>query len=300
MLSKKLPPLNSLVMFEAAARFRSFTIAAEELCVTQAAVSRQVRHLEDFLGNDLFVRTHRKLELTAIGTDYADRIREALIDISLATVDAGCTRQASRNRLRIVAGPCFSTFWLMPRLNRFQQLHPEIALSLTIDDHAEKCSASDYDLAFFYSTEPEGHSGWHRLFKERIFPVCSPGFLRRHGEILEVEQIWDYPLLMMENWVDNWETWETWARREGIEYRAPRSVLYLTEQTLIIEAAVRDCGIALAWDWHVQDLIREKKLVALYQPKSRRFGSFYLSESKMADSGLTRIFFSWVNDELAA
>lgn len=285
-------------MFEVAARFSSFTIAAEELCVTQAAVSRQIRQLEDFLGTDLFVRKHRKLELTATGVDYANKIRKSLIDLSLATEEACATLRSNQDRLRLVAGPCFSSLWLMPRLTKFQKLHPEVKISLTVDDHANNRSESDYDMAFFYSSQPEGLSGWHRLFKEKIFPVCSPCFLNQHGGVIDIDQIWEYPLLMMENWVDNWEDWETWARREGLEYRDPRKPLYLTEQTLIIEAAVQSCGIALAWDWHVQDRINEGKLVVLPSSNGKRFGSFYLSESRMADPNVTRKFLHWVNSEL--
>jgi DNA-binding transcriptional LysR family regulator len=296
---KKLPPLNSLVMFEAAARFGSFTIAAEELCVTQAAVSRQIRQLEEFLGCNLFVRKHRKLELTTTGVDYSASIRKSLIDISLATLQASASPKSSQHSLKIIAGPCFSSLWLMPRLNKFQQLYPEIRISLTVDDHANNCSESNYDLAFFYSSQPEGVSGWHRLFKEKTFPVCSPDFLDQYGGRIAIEEIWDYPLLMMENWVDNWEDWETWARREGLEYRVPGKALCLTEQTLIVEAAVQNCGIALVWDWHVHDLIKKGKLVPLYKSNQKRFGSFYLSESRMADPELTRIFLGWVKSELA-
>lgn len=296
---KKLPPLNSLVMFESAARYGSFTIAAEELCVTQAAVSKQIRQLEDFLGCDLFIRKHRKLELTATGADYSASIRSSLIDISLATQNASVSQQSGQDSLKIIAGPCFSSLWLLPRLNRFQHLYPEVKISLTVDDHAHNCNESSYDLIFFYSSQPGGPQKWHKLFEENIFPVCSPEFLEQHGGNIGIEQIWDYPLLMMENWVDNWEDWETWARREGITYRIPEKAVYLTEQVLIIEAAVKNCGIALAWDWHVHDLIKKGKLVPLHTPGRKRFGSFYIAESRMADPELTGIFLKWVKEELA-
>ncbi|WP_158262705.1 LysR substrate-binding domain-containing protein [Photobacterium sanctipauli] len=299
MSTKGLPPLNSLVMFEAAARYCSFTLAADELCVTQAAVSRQIRLLEEHLGRSLFIRKHRTLELTAAGKDYASSISQSLADILAATQAASIASTPTAQKLTIVAGQCFTSFWLMPRLNSFQKQHPDIQIHITVDDQANERSESDYDLAFFYSGQPDGVAGWHRLFEENVFPVCSPSYLAQAGGEISLTEIWQHTLLMMDSWPENWENWESWALREGIEYQQPSKALFLAEQTLIVQAAVQDCGIALVWDWHVHDLIKQGKLVPLVDRVQKRVGSFYLSQSKLSDRRINKLFLDWVETEVS-
>ncbi|WP_036816704.1 LysR substrate-binding domain-containing protein, partial [Photobacterium sanctipauli] len=112
-------------------------------------------------------------------------------------------------------------------------------------------------------------------------------------------EIWQHTLLMMDSWPENWENWESWALREGIEYQQPSKALFLAEQTLIVQAAVQDCGIALVWDWHVHDLIKQGKLVPLVDRVQKRVGSFYLSQSKLSDRRINKLFLDWVETEVS-
>lgn len=295
---KGLPPLNSLVMFEVAARYCSFTLAAEELCVTQVAVSRQIQKLEEYIGRRLFIRNYRQLKLTKVGEEYASSIRYSLTQVVKATQQARHYSSRLPQQLKIVAGQCFSAFWLMPRLHIFHQQYPDIQIHLHVNDNADVCSENDYDIAFFYSEKSEGLARWYHLFNESVLPVCSPKYLAQCGGHILLENIWKYSLLMVEGWPKTWETWETWAKHEGLSYQSPHKTVYLAEQTLIVEAAIQHCGIALVWDWHVRDLLKRGELVSLVDTYQKRRGGFYLVPSSLADSDVCQLFLNWVKNEI--
>src|SRR5262245_45834998 len=174
-MPRRLPPLNALKAFEAAARHESFTRAAEELCVTQGAVSHQVKALEAELAIKLFNRERQRLVITDAGRSYLEIVRDALDRIA-----AGTERLLQRQRagvLTISTSPNFAAKWLVHRLGRFAEAHPTIELRVSAALHHVDFAREDIDLAVRHSEGPA--SGLHntRLCTEELFPVCSPRLL---------------------------------------------------------------------------------------------------------------------------
>src|SRR3954464_8411049 len=200
-MPRQLPPLNALRAFEAAARSESFTRAAEELCVTQGAVSHQVKALEATLGVKLFNRERQRLTMTEAGREYLAVVRDALDRIALAT-DRLMQRQSS-GVLTVSTSPDFAAKWLVTRLGRFAESHPEIDLRVSATMHHVDFAREDVDLAVRH-----GDGNWPglevaRLSTEELFTVCSPKLLDR---INSPSDLLNLPLLHFED-RSNWTRW---------------------------------------------------------------------------------------------
>ena len=175
-MNKKLPPLNALKAFEAAARHLNFTKAAEDLFVTQAAVSHQIKILEDFLGVKLFHRKNRLLELTEVGSQYFAEIQPLLEKIAIATEKVKL--KTARQILAISTTPSFGMHWLVPRLNDFHQRYPDIEVRLTTMPQDEGLFGKDTDVAIYY-----GNGNWNNL--EAIELVKARIYVARFARIFE-------------------------------------------------------------------------------------------------------------------
>ena len=172
---RRLPPLNALKAFEAAARSESFTRAAEELCVTQGAVSHQVKALEVALGTKLFHRERQRLVITEAGRDYLAVVRDAFDRIAVGT-DRLVRRQAS-GALTVSTSPDFAAKWLVNRLGRFAEAHPDIDLRVSATMHHVDFAREEVDLAVRHGDGQWPGLDVARLCTERLFPVCSPRLL---------------------------------------------------------------------------------------------------------------------------
>src|SRR5499427_8883071 len=203
-MRRRLPPLNALKAFEAAARSESITRAAEELSVTQGAVSQQVKALEATLGIKLFNREHQRLVLTAAGREYLAVIRDALDGIA-----AGTERLAQRHSsgvLTVSTSPDFAAKLLVHRLGRFAESHPEIDLRVSATAPRVDFAREDVDLAVRH-----GDGKWPaldavRLCSERLFPICSPKLVSGRNRIKTAADLLNFPLLHM----NDWTTWARW------------------------------------------------------------------------------------------
>ena len=173
-MKESLPPLTALIAFEAAGRLQSFTRAAEELNVTQAAVSRQIRLLEENLGKPLFIRAHRSVELTLDGRNYLHTVVNALSHVSAATREI---RSAGHEvRLTVAADQSIAHLWLMPRPHDFRATHAHVSLHLVASDEEDSCLSGEIDVALIHG---DGNWAAHEselLFPEEVFPVCSPHY----------------------------------------------------------------------------------------------------------------------------
>lgn len=174
-MSKRLPPLNALRVFDAAARHLSFTKAAEELFVTQAAVSHQIKSLEDFLGLKLFRRRNRSLLLTEEGQSYYLDIKEIFSALNEAT--RKLQARSAKGALTVSLLPSFAIQWLVPRLSSFNLAYPGIDVRIQAVDRDEEKLADDVDVAIFY-----GRGNWpglrvEKLYAEYLLPVCSPALM---------------------------------------------------------------------------------------------------------------------------
>ena len=276
-LRDRLPPANSLVVFEAVARHMSFTRAAQELRVGQAAVSRQIRLLEDYLGTALFLRRHRAIELTPSGEHFFKAVAMGLHYIANVTDEIGHSRK-SRD-VTISSSVTFASYWLMSRIAKYRAQFAEADIRLVASARVRDITASDVDLAVRY-----GHGQWpdasaHHLFDNEVFPVCAPSYLEREGPIREVSDLGGATLLHLDQFDRNWVTWESWLK--SFEFQSPlkgRSLSF-DNYLLLIHAAVRGEGVALCGQRLAEDLIREGTLV---RPLTVSVGSkhaFYLVHS---------------------
>ena len=200
---RRLPPLNALKAFEAAARRESFTRAAEELSVTQGAVSQQVKALEATLGVRLFNRERQRLAITAAGREYLGVVRDALDRIALGTQKL--VQQQNAGVLTVSTSPDFAAKWLVQRLGRFAESHAGIDLRVSATAHHVDFAREDVDLAVRHGDGDWAQIDVVRLCAERLFPVCSPKLARR---ISKASDLLKFPLLRL----DDWATWMRWFR----------------------------------------------------------------------------------------
>jgi len=252
---RRLPPLNALKTFEAAARSESFTRAAEELSVTQAAVSQQIKALETTLGVKLFIREHQRLTMTEAGRDYLAVVRDALDRIAIGT-ERLVQRQTS-GVLTVSASPDFAAKWLVHRLGRFVEAHPDIDLRVSATTHHVDFAREEVDLAVRHG---DGH--WAgldavRLCTEQLFAVCSPKLLSGRNSITRASDLLKFPLLRL----DDWKTWSRWFDAAGVNAPVTQGPV-LNRASMLIDAAIDGQGIALArtalaaWDLISGRLIR--------------------------------------------
>jgi len=238
-MARRLPPLNALKAFEAAARSESFTRAAEELNVTQGAVSHQVKALEDTLGVKLFNRERQRLVVTEAGREYLAVVRDALDRIALGT-DRLMQRQSS-GVLTVSTSPDFAAKWLVHRLGGFAESHPEINLRVSAAAQYIDFAREDVDLAIRL-----GDGNWPgldvvRLCSERLFPVCSPKLVSGRNRITKAADLLKFPLLRLEDW----KNWARWFDAAGVAAPVTEGPV-LNRASMLIDAAVDGQGIALA------------------------------------------------------
>jgi LysR family glycine cleavage system transcriptional activator len=238
-VSRRLPPLNALKAFEAAARSESFTRAAEELCVTQGAVSQQVKALEATLGINLFIRERQRLVITEAGREYLAVVRDALDRIALGT-ERLLQRQIS-GILTVSTSPDFAAKWLVHRLGRFAEAHPDIDLRVSATMHQVDFAREEVDLAVRHGDGNWPGLGVARLCSEQLFPVCSPRFVTGRNRISRASDLLRLPLLRL----DDWKTWMRWFDAAGVPDPAPHGPV-LNRASMLIDAAVDGQGVALA------------------------------------------------------
>lgn len=255
----RLPPLDLLASFEAAARHLSFTNAAAERFVTQSAMSRQMRALEDDLGTALFRRQHRALTLTEPGARLFAVCSAVLAQLRGTMRELRAPSQ--REVLALTTTPGLASFWLIPRLPAFTRAHPGIDVRLDASFELRQLAAEGFDLAIRYA-RPEKVTG-QRLFGESVLPVCSPRLLRRLP-LARPDDLARHTLLQLEPSVTGGMPieWEPWLQAIGLPALEPASRLSLSGYNEVVAAAVAGQGVALGRRPLVDELLREGRLVA--------------------------------------
>ena len=245
-IRSQLPPMTTLAAFEASARLRSFTRAAEELFITQAAVSRQIRILEQHLGVKLFDRTHRRIELTEPGQRFQHAVSVAL---DLLANSAGSIRVEDKpHDLTLGADLSMAHLWLMPRFPRFQESYPEISVNIIASDSEEDCLRSSVDMALLY-----GDGNWpgfdaKLLVAEEIYPVCTPEYLSDNAPIATPNDFLEHTLLDLRGDRWDWVDWHQWLTKKNIPFSDDMRSLGFNNLPLLIQAACAGQGIALGWN----------------------------------------------------
>lgn len=258
---RALPSLNALMSFEAAARNGSFTLAARELGVTQAAVSRQVQALEADFGVLLFRRSHRKVELTAAGTLLAgtltacfERIRDT----------AALLREPQQGEaLTVGATIAFSHFWLLPRIAEFRAANPNVAIRIVTQDHPFDLLNDDVDVIIrFADGAPRGGEVFAQV-PDVVYPVAARGLRGRLPEVVSVEALRECSLIASDTPDRIWISWPDWFEAVAGGPVPVKPALRFSNYTDCIQAAVAGHGVALGWDFLIQRLIKAGHLVRL-------------------------------------
>lgn len=255
-----LPPLPSLLAFEAIARRKSFALAAAELHLTPSAVSHQVARLEGFLGVKLFERSSRGVKLSPAGESYLQRVAGALGAIGAATDDV---RQGVRNSLYVHASPSFASLWLMPRIGQFAQAHPGVSLFLSASHVHSDFELGQVDLDIRYGVPHWPQLVVKPIFREPILPLASPAFIERH-QIREPADLLQVPLIQSTVGVVQWGDW---FERFAPPMRPERFALRFDRALMALDAAVQGLGVALESAVIGADYLSSGRLQPVFDPQ---------------------------------
>lgn len=290
---RKLPPLNALKSFEAAARHLSFTKAAEELFVTQAAVSHQVKTLEEYLGIALFIRRNRALLLTEAGQSYYLDIRQMFEQLTLAT--SKIMLASEQGSLTVCVPPGFAILWLVPRLSRFHEAHPEVDVRLKAVDEITGSLTDHVDVAIYY-----GRGTWpgvtsYRLHKEYLIPVCSPLLLNGPKALQTPADLKQHTLLHDETR----NAWREWFLRVQEEPPVKKTGPVFSHSALALKAAVHGQGVALANSVLAKPELDSGHLVQVFPEALPTAEAFYMvCRESQADVGKVARFRDWILAEV--
>lgn len=295
-MQRRAPSLDLLRGFEAAARRLSFTLAAEELFVTQSAVSRQVKALEADLGVALFERRHRAIRLTDAGRALYRATEQALR--LLADTAAELRDGGARRAITVSCSAGFAALWLVPRLMDFREGHPEIDLRIDANNRILDLDREGIELAVRYCPPELAPTGATRLFGEEVFPVCAPSLLTRPGKPLAAPQDLRHHVLLHYGDDDSAlpsASWTMWTEAMKLHDLKPAGSLRFGQYDQLIQAAVEGQGVALAIGPLVRRHVRQGRLVALF---GKRFASprgYYLvSSARGRRNAQARAFTDWL------
>jgi len=288
-MSRRLPPLNAIKAFEAAARHLSFTKAGEELFVTQAAISHQIKALEENLSIKLFRRKNRALLLTEEGQSYFFDIKDIFIALSDAT-EKLLSKSAS-GALTVAAQPSFAIQWLVPRLAQFSQLHPEIDVRIKAVDLDEGMLTDDVDIAIYY-----GRGNWpsiraDRLRSEYLIPVCSPALLNGDKPLNSPKDLNQHTLLHDMTRKD----WKLWCRQVGITNVNVNHGPIFSLSSLVLQAAIYGQGVALGYSVFARPEIEAGRLVCPFEEYLLSKDAYYIvCEDNHSELGKIKAFREWM------
>ena len=298
MLKQRLPPLEPLIAFEAAARLLSFTRAGEELHLSQAAISQQIRHLEGSLQVKLFSRSHRAVQLTNEGREYQHTVAAILKQLAGATMDI--QNVEFNQQLVLGCDQSFATQWLSPRIAQLRGLLPAVSLRIIASDDYGESLGPEVQVAILH-----GDGQWpgfysERLFAEEVFPVCSPDYPH-----LEAQEDWAGWLLQAQlidladsHW--NWMNWRLWLGGNNIDEPLGNRNLQINSYPLVIDAACAGQGVALGWHCLVDDLIATGRLVRpLNQSLQTEFGYYFICRENLREDPLILQLQKWLLQSFA-
>ncbi len=258
---RRLPPFGPLVAFDAVVRNRSFTRAADELGVTQSAISHQIRRLEEFFGLQLLKRLNPGVALSDDGARlYAEL--SPLLD-GMAGLEPSIRGRSGQNSLRLGAGSSLAAWWLVRRLRTFRALHPEIEIDFTPVE-SEAAIAPPLDVRIFWTTQAQSRATPLQapLFRENIFPVCAPSFLPGGKPLLDPAALLELPLIQKGHSPMGEWSWAYWFGKLGLNRAVPRG-LVLGDMGLCLNAAVEGGGVAIGRSLLIADAIDDGRLVPL-------------------------------------
>lgn len=292
-MNRRLPPLVALRVFECAARYLSFTRAADALGVTPPAVSHQIKALEDWLGTPLFKRLNRTIKLTKAGELYAPMLTSAfdiLVEATNKVVNMGGARM-----LRVAALDSFSAVWLLPRLHRFRELHPDLDVRFnSLGQDADPLSSGSVDLEIRY-----GNGSWptlhvREIMREDIFPVCSPRLIDAKHPLESLHDLKHFDLLHDVAALD----WPTFLARFGVTDIDPDRGYGFTQSHFVLQACIDGNGVALGREAIVAEALARGQLVRpLKESVPSDYSYFIVSREEESDLPHIKAFAKWLIEE---
>ena len=298
-----IPGLQSLKAFDAAARHLSFTRAAAELNVTPAAVSHQIKELEEQAGVLLFARTSRSMALTRQGEVFCAAVAEALSALTRAL--QRIRHLDNPSQLRLTASPSLAAKWLVPRLDRFLASVPGADVRLDVSSTNLDFGRDDVDVAirFGRGQYPELHV--EKLFQDTVFPVCSPALLARSKPLREPLDLLKFPLIHLD-WEalgDVWPNWRMWMQASGISDFDDSRGLHFSQTSLALQAAIDGHGVALGDSSLAADDIAAGRLVKPFDLSLKgppQFAYFFICRREVVDRPMIKAFHDWLVSEIRA
>ncbi|WP_144209826.1 transcriptional regulator GcvA [Shewanella donghaensis] len=293
-MSRRLPPLNAVKAFEAAARHLSFTRAAEELFVTQAAVSHQIKALEDYLGLKLFRRKNRSLLLTEEGQSYFLDIKDIFIQLGEST--ERLLARSAIGSLTVSMSPSFAIQWLVPRLAKFSEKNPDIDVRIKAVDSEADSLTDDVDVAIYY-----GQGNWaglraDKLRNEVLIPVCSPLLLNGPKPLNKPSDLKNHTLLHD----SSRHNWQAWFRKCGISEINVNSGPIFSHSSLVLQAAAHGQGVALGYSVLARPDIKAGRLVCPFSEVLVSKDAYYLvCQQNHSELGKVAAFREWMVDMFA-
>jgi len=275
--SRHLPPLDTLIAFEAVARTGSFTRAAGELYLTQSAVSKQIRLLEDQLGTQLFERRARGIALTTAGEHFHGFV-EPMLDKLLANVQRLKSGHGSRH-VSVICTHAVAQYWLFPRLLRFNEQHPGLTVNIHASNDINESLVADYDFGILY-----GHGRWRslqasKLFDEVIYPIASNN--------------WDLRQVDASAW--NCLDWHDWFAHFGLRYQAPADAPTFNQVNLVFDAVMQGMGVGLGWESMARDRINSGLIRQVCDFEVRTGQADYLVHDRQTlPSPAAQVFAEWL------
>ncbi|MEM8854452.1 MAG: LysR substrate-binding domain-containing protein [Pseudomonadota bacterium] len=260
-LRRSVPSLGALAVFEAAARLGGFTKAASELGVTQAAVSRQIRALEEDLNVRLFYRAHRKVELTAAGRVLSEAVSQSFERIADALEVVRHPHEP--NVLTVSTTLAVSHFWLLPRLTSFRTEHPDLTLRVVSQDQPLDLRDGSADVILRFGKAPFRDGTVLSSYLDVAYPVCSPDFADKLGEDFDIEELCTLPLIESDPQERTWLTWPQWFTKAGLKRPSRRGVLTFNHYSDAVYAAINGEGVVIGWDRILARPLADGRLVRL-------------------------------------
>ncbi|MGJ8692157.1 MAG: transcriptional regulator GcvA [Thalassotalea sp.] len=288
-MAARLPPLNALRAFEASARHLSFTRAADELFVTQAAVSHQIKSLEEYLGIKLFMRKNRALLLTEEGQAYFLDIKDVFNSILEATEKL--LARGAKGSITLSLPPSFAIHWLVPRLNAFNLLHPDIDIRIKAIDQHDGLLTEDVDVAIYY-----GRGQWpkiksDKLHTEYLIPVCSPLIFNGPKPLDEPADLINHTLLHDTSRRD----WKRWFKQLDMKAVNVNHGPIFSHSSMILQAAIHGQGVALAHNILAKPDIEAGRLICPFSDVLVNKSAYYVvCRENQADVGKIAAFRQWI------
>jgi LysR family glycine cleavage system transcriptional activator len=294
-----LPPMDQLEAFDASARHLSFTKAAEELSLTQSAVSRQIAALEAHYALPLFRRLHRALRLTDDGQRLYLAVSGVLAQLHL--VGTELKRERGLKTVVVTTTPGFAGLWLIPRLVGFLEKRPDVDVRISATYDLVSLNRDGVDLAIRYTDAEHAGPAAQRLFGEVVFPVCSPKLVNDATHPLKRPQDlrWHALLQKDSDAVDSLQHWSMWLRATNLDELKPVRTLRFSMYDQLIQAAVNGQGVALGRSPLVDDLLRQGKLVIPFEAACASPRGYYLLQaSAAARKPEVQEFVAWLRGEI--